>query len=161
MLKVYFIGRNPRRTLLRTVLWVVLCVVIFRFILPPIKVKGTSMDPTFKDGSYHLTETLTYLIRNPAPRDIIAIEMAGRHTMYLKRILGAPGDELWFENGTLYRNDEAVPEEYVVYQGNWTTPKVKLNVDEYFVAGDYRVIPWEWHAMGVVDRERIAGKVLF
>lgn len=160
-LRRMLVGKNPRRTAWRLLLWSGLCILIFRFVLPPIKVQGDSMTPTFQNGSLHLSERISYLFTAPAPSDVVVIQMAGRHTMYLKRILAVPGDTIWFDHGQLYRNGDHMPEPYVVHQGIWTTPPVTLATNEYFVAGDYRTLPWQWHTMGRVDGERIAGKVWF
>ena len=43
-------GRNPKRTFVRLSCLVVVTLVVFRFILIPIRVSGLSMTPTYRDG---------------------------------------------------------------------------------------------------------------
>ena len=49
MLLRVLIGRNPKRTLVRIGVLVVVCLVVFKFVLVPIRVDGGSMLPTYKE----------------------------------------------------------------------------------------------------------------
>jgi len=155
------IGRDPAKTLIRALVLAVLCYMIFRFAFVPVYVRGASMEPTFSDGALNLANTLVYRTRDPARGEVVVIEMAGRRTMYLKRILGVPGDTVHFDEGTLIVNGTPVEESYVARTGTWTTQPERLETDQYFVAGDNRATPWEWHTIGIVDRSRIAGRIIF
>ena len=119
------------------------------------------MAPSYQDGGFNFANALIYRIRDPQPGDVVLIEIAGRRAMYLKRILAVPGDRVYFENGVLYVNGKERPEPYVVEGESWTTTPEQLGPGKYFVAGDNRSTPWEDHAMGIVNRSRIAGRILF
>lgn len=153
-------GSSPRRTLLRVCVLAITCWLLFRFAIPPLKVAGISMEPTFRDGSFRFGNLLKFRSREPAHGDIVAIRMTGTHAMYLKRVLAVPGDRISFQEGTLLVNGHAVPEPYVVLKGSWSMQEVLLAPDEYFVAGDNRSMAKETHKMGVVKRSKIAGGVL-
>ncbi len=159
--RVLLIGRRPAHTLVRTGILAALCFLVFRFVLIPVFVRGESMEPTFRDGGLNMANTLVYRLRDPLPGEVVVIEMATRRTMYLKRVLATPGDTVYFQQGALFVNGMRIEEPYVIQGGRWTTPPEQLGVDEYFVAGDNRSTPWEWHTMGVVNRSRIAGRILF
>ncbi len=156
-----FVGRRPLRTLIRILLLIAIGVPLFKFALIPVVVSGDSMMPTYQDGQFGFANGLIYRFRDPLPGDIVVIEMAGRQTMYLKRILAGPGDRVFFQDGTLMVNDQPVMEPYVIMSNRWRTTEETLGPTEFFVAGDNRAMPEEWHIMGVVDRAYIAGRVLF
>lgn len=153
------VGARPWQTLWRAVLLAGICVVAFRFVWVPVWVQGHSMAPTFQDRTFNVARRNRFQPRPPRRGDVVVIELAGQRAMYLKRILAEPGDEVQFRDGALLVNGYVVPEPYVVYDGNWSTGLEKLGPDEFFVAGDNRSEPWEWHTMGVVDRKRIAGRL--
>ena len=96
-LRILVIGRNPKVTLARAVVLAVLCFVVFKFVLLHIRVEGISMLPTYQDGSAHFVNRLAYLWHEPRRGDVVSIRLAGSsHLMYLKRIIGLPGETVAF-----------------------------------------------------------------
>ena len=49
------VGRNPRATLLRISFTISLAVVVFGWILVPVRLSGISMLPTYEDGELNLS----------------------------------------------------------------------------------------------------------
>lgn len=161
LLLFLLVGRHPQRTLLRVLVLALVCVVVFRYLIPPVYVQGVSMEPTYRDSTLHFASTLTYARQEPRRGDVVVIQMAGRRVMFLKRILALPGDTIEFQRGTLIVNGEKVDEPYIQYGGFWTMAPVTLGDQEYFVAGDNRSMDRDSHMHGIVDRARIAGGVIF
>ena len=155
------IGRCPRRTLLRALLVAAVLTFVGRVLVRPALTRGSSMEPTVADGSFHLLNLQAYRKASPAYGDIVAIRMYGGRSMYLKRVLGVPGDRLAFEEGRLIVNDRPREEPYVRWPGPWNLEPITLGAQEYFVAGDNRSTPVEAHLIGVVQRADIAGKLLW
>jgi signal peptidase I len=155
------IGRNPKRTLVRIVVLVVVSFVVFRFALVPIRVDGGSMLPAYKDHSVNFVNRLAYLFHEPRRGDVVAIGMlAGENMMYMKRIVGLPGETVAFHKGRLYINGEPLDEPYVKLPGNWEREPEEVGPDQYYVVGDNRDMPWEGHVQGRARRDLIVGKVL-
>jgi signal peptidase I len=154
------IGRNPRNTLIRILVLVAVCFVVFHFVLLPIRVTGISMLPTYKDRSINFVNRLAYFRHEPQRGDVVSIRYSGRHVMLMKRIVGLPGETIAFENGRILINDQPLDEPYEKWRCNWTLPAEKIGADEYFVVGDNRTMRPEDHTFGRVERERILGKVL-
>src|SRR5437870_1231965 len=71
------IGRRPKRTLLRIVVLVVTCFVVFRFVLLPIRVDGGSMLPTYKEHGINVINRVAYLFHEPRRGDVVGIRLAG------------------------------------------------------------------------------------
>ncbi len=159
-LRILVIGRNPKITLARAAVLAVLCIVVFKFFLLHIRVEGISMLPAYQDGSAHFVNRLAYLWHEPRRGDVVGIRLAGPHVMYLKRIIGLPGETVAFVNGRVLINGEVLDEPYEKLPSDWRLPPVKLGPDEYFVVGDNRTMPPENHVFGKVERDRIVGKTI-
>jgi signal peptidase I len=154
-------GRDPRRTLVRVLVLAFLSFVIFKWILIPIRAEGISMEPTYRSGSLNLVNRLAYQYRIPQRGDIIAIKLAGPHVLYIKRIIGLPGERLAIERGQVYINGAPLTESYVKNRRGWDVPEVALTSREYFVIGDNRGMRAADHDFGRVDVSRILGRVIF
>jgi signal peptidase I len=155
------IGRNPKRTLVRIVVLVVVCFVVFKFVLVPIRVEGGSMLPTYKDHGVNFVNRLAYLSHGPRRGDVVAIRLlAGEHVMYMKRIVGLPGEHVAFHQGYLFIDGKPVEEPYVKLRGNWEHAPETVGPDQYYVVGDNRDMPWDDHYKGRSARDLIVGKLL-
>ena len=154
-------GSDPRRTLVRVLVLATLSFIIFKWVLIPIRAEGISMEPTYQSGSLHLANRLAYRYRSPARGDIVAIKLAGPHVLYVKRIIGLPGEHLSIERGQVYINGAPLTETYVKNRRGWDKPDVALTGREYFVIGDNRGMRAADHDFGRVDVSRILGKVVF
>jgi signal peptidase I len=154
-------GKNPRQTLLRASVLVAAAIVLFGFILLPVRLQGISMLPTYREGGVNFANRLAYIWHEPRRGDVVAIRMAGLHAVYVKRVVGLPGERLAILSGTVLVNGEPLVEPSVVYRAPWTLPQFTLGSDEYFVVGDNRAMPIQNHDLGRVSRDRIAGRMLF
>ena len=160
LLRRLIIGRNPKRTLVRTLIWAVTCVLVGKFVLLPIKVEGISMMPTYQPNKVNLVNRLAYLFHPPQRGDIVAIKLAGVHVMYMKRIVGLPGETVAFHEGHLLINGEVLPEPYLAYQCNWEHEPELVGPNEYYFVGDNRSMDFFDHEQGRAVRDRIAGKIV-
>jgi signal peptidase I len=161
LLQQVLIGRNPKRTLVRIVILVVVCFFVRAFIFLPIFVEGGSMLPTYKDHGVNFVNRLAYLFHEPRRGDVVAIRLlAGEHVMYMKRIIGLPGDTVAFHHGRAYINGRPLDEPYVKFRGDWEHAPEQVGPDQYYVVGDNRDMPWEDHYKGRSARELIVGKIL-
>ena len=155
------IGRNPRRTLVRIVVLVVVSLIVFNYVLLPVRVDGGSMLPTYRENGVNLVNRLAYLFHEPQRGDVVAVRLlAGARRMYLKRIVGLPGETVAFHEGRLYINGRPQAEPYVKYPCNWDHEPLQVGPDQYYVVGDNRDNQLEWHAQGRAPRNLILGKVL-
>ena len=158
--RIVVMGRNPKVTLVRVAILIVTCFVVFKFILLPIRVEGISMLPAYRDRSVNFVNRLAYLRHEPQRGDVVSIRLAGIHVMYMKRIIGLPGETVAFENGRVLINGEVLDEPYEKSPCDWNRAPVTLDSDEYFVVGDNRTMPWEQHKLGIVHRDHIVGKAI-
>lgn len=171
ILQSLLVGRNPAWTVVRILTVVVVTVILFKFIFLPIRVTGTSMYPTYKNGQIRLVSLLSFRNSEPQRGDIVAVQFAGRDILLIKRIVGLPGERVQVVDGRIHINGEPLIEPYthgsisLKVEDEWdrayilrTSPQI-LTVPEgsYFLIGDNR----EVSEMHLEPRRKILGKLLF
>jgi signal peptidase I len=165
--QVMAIGRNPRTTLVRLAVTLVLVLVGFPMSIQPILVQGISMQPTYRDGQRRFLNKLAYRFAPPQRGDVIGIREAGKQVLLLKRVVGLPGESLRIVQGTVLINGEPLEEPYLLPPTNgvrnpapWNLQEVRLGQDEHYVIGDNRSMRQTDHYFGIVERERIVGRLI-
>ena len=159
-LRVVTIGRRPSRTLLRMLVLVLAAVVIFKFVLIPVRITGISMEPTYHDRSINFINRLSYRHSDPCRGDVVGIRFAGDRLMLLKRIVGLPGETISYSGGHVCINGVRQEEPYLKQFTDWEMEGNTLGADEYYVVGDNRSMPQENHMEGITKRWRIVGKAV-
>jgi signal peptidase I len=134
--------------------------IVFGHALIPVRGEGPSMQPTLRDGQLVLVNRLAYWRSSPERGDIVALSLAGRRVLYIKRIIGMPGDRVRISAGVVYVNDEVLNEPYARRRDDWNVPETELAEDEYLMIGDNRRMPMRQHDFGKARRERIVGEVI-
>src|SRR4051794_9842617 len=77
-LRHFVFGPRPHRTLCRVLVWCVLTVTFFHHLLVPIQIIGSSMSPTYRNGSLNLVNRLSYTKKHPPKRgDVVALNAEG------------------------------------------------------------------------------------
>jgi signal peptidase I len=157
-LRVLF-GRRPKRTLVRLCALVFTTVILFRFVLIPIRVSGFSMIPTYRDGKVTVVNHQAYRWAKPKRGDVVAFRWPEEgNAVLLKRIIGLPGERVRVIDGQAYINGQPLYEPYTrTGQNARSSPEYKLREDQYFVVGDNRFIS----LFGPIPAHYILGKVLF
>jgi signal peptidase I len=160
------IGRNLKTTLVRAAVLTVGCVVIFTWVLLPVRVDGISMAPNYSNHSINFVNRFSYIRHEPRRGDVVGIRLtsprgwSAPHIMFLKRIIGLPGETISFVDGHVRVNGRTLDEPYEKWACDWNLAPVALGPEEYFVVGDNRSMPKEDHTFGRAERSRIVGKAL-
>jgi len=154
------VGANPRRTLVRAVVVTVMAYLVFGHVLIPVRGEGPSMWPTLEDGQFVLVNRLAYWSSEPRRGDVVALEVAGGRVVYIKRIVGMPGERVRIDRGVVLVNDRALEEPYITRRSAWHVNEVQLGDREYLVIGDNRAMPQRLHDFGKARRERVLGRVI-
>ena len=143
-----------------------ICVLVFVFVLRIMDVHGTSMLPTLNNGDKVLVSDLFY---EPARGDIVVFKKDSYddNKALVKRVVAVAGDvvNIDFERGVVYVNGEALEEDYIDvltttkidFIGPQTVPDNCL-----FVMGDNRNASTDSRdkRIGMVDKRLVIGKVL-
>jgi signal peptidase I len=154
-------GRLPRRALLRGALLAAAAAVVFTWALLPVRTHGPSMLPSYPPRGLAVVNTLSYWRGAPGRGEVVAIRLAGPNLVYIKRIVGLPGEAIRIDQGVVYVNDRPLDEPYVKHRAPWSVPSVSLTSEEYYVIGDNRGMAREDHLFGTTSRDRILGRVIF
>lgn len=153
--RLLLFGPNPNRTLLRVVVWGTLAITFFHHLLVPIQVVGSSMAPTYRNGSLNFVNKWSYATRPPHRGDVIALHAEGE--LLLKRIVGLPGEKIEISNGELRVDGAPLSDEFANLKIPWEMDLLNLGENEYFVIGDNRSAS----VFCPVEKKQIVGKVLF
>jgi signal peptidase I len=170
LLRAAILGRDWRVTILRAAIWGIIIVVVWEFILTPIRVSGISMLPTYHDREINVINHLAYLWHPPQRGDVVAVRVnpngkSGEFkklpdVMYFKRIIGLPGETVAWADGHVLIDGKILDEPYETGHCDWNIPPEKLGPDQYYVVGDNREMPEELHQKGAVHRSQIVGKAM-
>lgn len=129
-----------------------------------LNVNGHSMSPTVRHGDRVLVNKLAYHNKGPDRGDIIAFNVEGGR-IFIKRVVGLPGDLMEVRNGILYRNGEKIINEpYVKFH-----PKRRrrrsyrphtIQSGRLFVMGDNRAASVDSKDFGPIPDRTVIGKAV-
>ncbi|MFA6493154.1 MAG: signal peptidase I [Patescibacteria group bacterium] len=124
-------------------------------------VDGQSMEPNFHSGEYLIVNRWTYLFGTPSRGDPVVLRFPGdpEHVKYIKRIIGLPGEKVSIQSGSVYINDQKLPESYLA-PGTQTYPNMtkQLGSEDYFLMGDNRLNSSDSRIWGVCPKRDLIGK---
>ncbi|MDZ7835512.1 MAG: signal peptidase I [Alkalibacterium sp.] len=163
--------------LLSTFIYIIVITGIFLtirlYVVAPVSVEGASMEPTLEDGDRLLLNKLGDVKRF----DIIVFPSPGdTDKQFIKRVIGLPGDEISFEDQTLFINGQTIEEDYIDLSGvsesdlesrygDFSLTSLqgveKVPEDAFFVMGDNRVDSRDSRIFGFIDTDSVTGKTNF
>ena len=89
----------------------------------PIRMEGISMLPTYS-GGINFANRYAYRWSPPQRGDAVAVRMRpGEGVVFVKRIVGMPGERVGIEVGVVMINGEPLIESHVLYKTLWNMPK--------------------------------------
>lgn len=142
---------------------------IFHYVLAKDVVSGPSMETNFNGGDRLITYRLGKIKRGSV---VILDAPNNPGTLYIKRVIGLPGDKVEAKNDQVYINGKALKESYLTkyaVSGNFTADfslqslfnQSTVPEDSYFVLGDNRPISKDSRKIGFIKKSAIKGVVRF
>ncbi len=142
------------------VIIILIIILLKMYVISPIRVNGTSMDPTLENGDIMILNKIGYRITKIKRFDIVVIKY--KDELLIKRVIGLPGEKIKYVNNTLYVNGKKLDEEFdKTYTYNFSLNEIGSTTvpdDSYFVLGDNREVSKDSRSIGFIDREDIVGK---
>ncbi len=164
------LGDKVKSGLLELIEFITIVIVIVLgihfFVAVPHEVSGNSMLPNFHNGELIITNKLAVRF-GELKRGEIVVFKSPKHDgkVFIKRIIGLPGEKLKLQNGHFYINGELLEELYLP-QGLVTMPEgflsegedILIPDDQYFMAGDNRPASSDSRDFGPIPRSEIIGE---
>ncbi|SFJ01041.1 signal peptidase I [Thermoflavimicrobium dichotomicum] len=165
---------------------VIVALLISIFVFQPTEVVGSSMEPTLKPNHRIYISKLPHTFKyEPEYGDIVIIDSrvdrprtfkddlrdnfffhlfseGEDHIIWVKRVIGKPGDVLEFKNNKVYRNGQPLDEPYIKEEMNYTSDeKIVVPEGHIFVMGDNRNNSRDSREIGPVPIDHVLGKMIF
>ena len=146
-------------------LLIIAVLVFFRlFIISPIKVSGSSMEPTLKNNDHCLVLKTAYSL---STGDTVVFKDTQSDKFLIKRVIAMEGDTVKIENDSVTVNGEKLNEPYLItYPENtdftYGNGVIESNIkaDTVYVLGDNRLISKDSRIIGSINKKQILGKVI-
>ncbi len=148
--------------------------VVTVFVMNIVHIAGNSMTPTLRSGEYvlvsKLEDWLTHVGVQPLQRgDIVYFRSpagssrwwATNH-LYIKRVIGLPGDRVHMVDDQVFVNGVALPEPYTRGASRFDMPEQTVPAGHYFVMGDNRVPLGsnDSRHFGTIPKDYVRGRAL-
>lgn len=141
-----------------------IAIFIVIFVVQPVKVEGTSMQPRLVDQERIFVNRFIYRFTDISRGDVVVFWYPkDRNKSFIKRVLGVPGDKIEILSGAVFVNDTRVDEPYIdpVYRDSKSFRQVVVPRGHYFVLGDHRNSSNDSRSWGFVSKDLIYGKAVF
>jgi signal peptidase I len=128
----------------------------------PGQVSGFSMEPRIDSDEYVLINALAYRMGQPHRSEIVAF----RHersspSVYLKRVIGLPGERVSVDRGVVSVDGRAIDEPYVRFPDRRSFAAVVVPSGSFYVLGDNRGNSDDSRAWGFVPASDLIGRASF
>lgn len=159
-----------------------LAILINVFVVQHVVVEGQSMDPTLRDHQHLIVSKVSHSIKKlPDYGDIVTIDSRVNrprsieddltepimditsHPQYVfvKRVIGKPGDVLEFKSDKVYRNGEKLNEPYILEPMKAAADqKITVPSNCIFVMGDNRNNSLDSRFIGAVPLDHVLGSLV-
>ena len=141
---------------------VVAALLIHQYLFTFARVDGTSMLDTLHENNIMGVSRLHYRLNEPQRGEIITCNYPeDGNKLFVKRIIGLPGETIEIREGTVYIDGEPIAETYLTRVDDQSMDPIPLAKDEIFVMGDNRPVSRDSRAVGPLTLDEIYGRVLF
>lgn len=136
------------------------CVAEARYIL------SGSMLPTLEINDSLIIDKISYDFRGPHRDDMVVfnspktVRQKLSHHVFIKRVIGLPGETISVKNGRVYVNGTLLVEHYLQAAPNYDWGPKTIPQNSYLMLGDKRNDSYDCHFWGFVPRDHIIGRAI-
>jgi len=148
------------------ILALVLAGIINNVLIVNAQIPTESMENTIMAGDRVVALRTSYWFDRPERGDIVVFRAPDdfeHETLYVKRVIGVGGDEIYIHDGNVYLNGEAIVEPYIRNTTDGEFGPYNVPVGSYFMMGDNRNNSLDsrmWRDQ-YVEMHEVLGKVVF
>ena len=153
---------NKIKELIPYLIIIIVVVLIRSFVVTPVRVDGSSMYPTLKNGEILILKKFD---KTYDRFDVVVVKYNGERLV--KRIIGLPGEHIVYKDSKLYVNDELIDEKFLPSDltfddfDNILLGKNFIPEDYYCVVGDNRNNSTDSRIIGFIPKNDILGVTNF
>ena len=153
---------NKIKELIPYLIIIIVVVLIRTFVVTPVRVDGSSMYPTLKNGEILILKKFD---KTYDRFDVVVVKYNGERLV--KRIIGLPGEHIVYKDSKLYVNDELIDEKFLPSDltfddfDNILLGKNFIPEDYYVVVGDNRNNSTDSRIIGFIPKNDILGVTNF
>lgn len=139
-------------------------ILIVVFVVQPVRVEGTSMQPNLADQERIFVNKFVYHLSDIQRGDVVVFWYPkDRSKSFIKRVIGLPGEIVEVRQGIVYVDGKPLQEHYLLaeYADYYSYPPVNVGRGSYFVMGDHRNSSNDSRHWGCVPASSIFGKAVF
>ncbi len=148
---------------------IAITVVVFKYIVIPVRINGVSMENTLQDNDIALVNAMSVKEENINRFDVVVIYSQVLDEKIIKRVIGLPGDTIEYKDDNLYINGEKTDQDFldsdfveksmIKYNVTKFTDDFKVEVGEgkFFVMGDNRLRSTDSRELGSFSIEDFIG----
>jgi signal peptidase I len=157
---------SQRENLIILVIAIVIALGIRTFIAEPRFIPSDSMVPTLLIDDRLIIEKVSFRSRVPHRGDIVVFEPPEvlqargykKEQVFIKRVIGEPGDRLEVQNHQVIVNGQALSEPYIAEAPAYEMPALTVPAGSIFVMGDNRNNSFDSSRWGFLPIENIVGR---
>jgi signal peptidase I len=159
--------RAQRENLLLLLLALGLALLIRTVVAEARYIPSESMVPTLYPGDRLMVEKISYRFHPPQTGDIVVFhppkQLKGftANQVFIKRVVGLPGQFVQVHQGQVYINGQAQAESYTLEPASYELSPVRVPDQMLFVMGDNRNDSNDSHVWGFLPLENIVGRANF
>jgi signal peptidase I len=138
---------------------IVIAVLINLFLAQATRVYGSSMEPNLHTDQRLVVEKVSYRLHGPRRGDVVVLRMPEHGPeLLIKRIVALPGETIDIRHGTVYIDQQALEEPYLIRSTDSTFAPTTVPEGDVFVLGDNRGASNDSRVFGPVPIDRIVGR---
>lgn len=161
--------RSQQENIWLVAIALILAILIRLFVAEPRYIPSDSMLPTLHTGDRLLVEKVSYLFHPPQIGDIVVFEPPeklqkqgySKTQVFIKRIIGKPGDTIGVHKGKVYINKQPLSESYIAEPPAYELVSAPVPEGKFFVMGDNRNDSNDSHVWGFLPQQNIIGRAVF